>query len=231
MQQVKQLLTQPRSLALLIGILAVLAIVTTGLAFAVGGSPANALPGAVTTPGGQRITLDQAQQDLQNALTQTGNSDLRLDEIMEFTDNYYAIVKEKSTGMCAFELLVDPYSGAVYPEYGPNMMWNAKYNMMGGPGMMGVRGGFAQGHNSMMHGHSYQMGVSASQAQQNAQQWLDQNQPGTTTASPDTFYGYYTMHIMKGGNITGMLSVSGSTGQVWYHSWHGGFIQMRQVGG
>lgn len=228
MQRIERLLKQPRSLALLIGALTVLAIITTGLAFAVGGASAGALPGASTAPSGQRITIDQAQHNLQNYLSQTGNSDLRLDEIMEFTNNYYAIVKEKSTGISAFELLVDPYSGAVYPEYGPNMMWNAKYGMMAGNGMMGARSGFSQG---MMHGGTYQMSVSPNQARQTAQQWLDQNQPGSTTEAPDTFYGYYTLHIMKGGNITGMLSVNGATGQVWYHTWHGSFIQTRQIGG
>jgi hypothetical protein len=27
-----------------------------------------------------------------------------------------------------------------------------------------------------------------------------------------------------------MLSVNGYTGQVWYHTWHGSFIQEKQVG-
>jgi hypothetical protein len=227
MQRLERLLVQPRALVALIAGLTVLAIVTTALAFAVGGAPTNAFPSGLGAPTGQRITIDQAQQDLQTAIKGTGNSDLRLDEVMEFTDNYYGIVKEKSTGMCAFELLVDPTSGVVYPEYGPNMMWNAKYGMMSGSGMMGSRGGIPQG---MMHGGIYQMTVSASQATQIAQHWLDQNQPGSTTEAPDIFYGYYTMHILKGGNVTGMLSVNGATGQVWYHTWHGGFIQMRQMG-
>lgn len=227
MQRLQRLLMNPRALAALIAGLTVLALVTSGLAFAAGLS-ASSTPAGLGSPAGQRITINQAQQDLQSALAQNGNSDLRLDEILEFTDNFYAIVKERSTGMCAFELLVDPYSGAVYSEYGPNMMWNAKYNMMGGPGMMGARGGTST--RGMMHGGIYQMSVSAAQAQRIAQQWLDQNQSGSTTEAPDTFYGYYTLHIQRGGMITGMLSVNGASGQVWYHSWHGGFIQMRQVG-
>ena len=52
---------------------------------------------------------------------------------MEMQYNFYIEVKEKDTGVHAFELLVNPYSGAVYPEPGPNMMWNTKYGMMGGP--------------------------------------------------------------------------------------------------
>ena len=40
------------------------------------------------------------------------------------------------------------------------------------------------------------------------------------------FYGYYTIHTLKDGQIEGMLSVHGTAGQVWYHIWHGRFIQM-----
>jgi len=210
MQWLQRLVTRPWALAALIAGLTALAISTMVLAFTIGGAPVGAFPSGLGAPTGQRITLDQAQRNLQAALNQTGSTDLRLDEIMEFTDNYYAIVKEKSTGMGAFELLVDPVSGAVYPEYGPTMMWNAKYGMMGGG--------------------TYPMAVSANQAQQIAQRWLDQHQPGSTTEAPDTFYGYHTLHILKGGVVTGMLSVNGASGQVWYHSWHGAFVQMREMG-
>jgi len=63
-----------------------------------------------------------------------------------------------------------------------------------------------------------------------AQQWLDANQPGTTARSPDPFYGYYTVDFEKDGRLVGMLSVSGSSGAVWYHSWHGSFVQVRDLG-
>ncbi len=32
------------------------------------------------------------------------------------------------------------------------------------------------------------------------------------------------------GAISGMLSVNGYTGQVWYHAWHGGFIASSEAG-
>ena len=60
------------------------------------------------------------------------NSDLQLSEIMEFADNFYVVVGERSTTTQAFELLVDRYTGFVHPEPGPNMMWNTKYGMMSG---------------------------------------------------------------------------------------------------
>ncbi len=59
---------------------------------------------------------------------------------------------------------------------------------------------------------------------------LAQNQPGATTEPPDTFSGYYTLHITKDGTVTGMLSVNGYTGQVWFHTWHGAFIGQKEVG-
>src|SRR4030042_381249 len=42
----------------------------------------------------------------------------------------------------AFEVLVDPTTKAVFLEYGPAMMWNTDYGMMGGRGfgMMGSGG-------------------------------------------------------------------------------------------
>jgi len=51
---------------------------------------------------------------------------LAIDEVMEFHDNFYAIVMEKSAGRGAFELLVTKTGGAVTPEYGPNMLRNTK---------------------------------------------------------------------------------------------------------
>lgn len=38
------------------------------------------------------------------------------------------------------ELLVNPYTEAVYPEYGPNMMWNKKHEMHGVRGYGTMRG-------------------------------------------------------------------------------------------
>jgi hypothetical protein len=171
---------------------------------------------------GQPITLDQAQTNVQAYLRQLGNADLVLDEVMEFQYNFYAIVKEKGTGVGAFEVLVNKFSGAVVPEPGPNMVWNTKYGMMAQNSWMAQHMGYSV--------RTGPMTVGANQAKQIAQTWLDQNQPGSTTETPDQFYGYYTLHILKDGKVTGMLSVNGYTGQVWYHAWHGAFIQMKDLG-
>lgn len=168
----------------------------------------------------QLITsLDDAKQDFQGYIDTLGNGNLALDEVMQFQSNYYAIVKDTSTGSGAFELLANPRTGAVFPEMGPNMMWNTQYGHMAGVGMMGGRQQQPTG----------QPTVSADQAQQLAQQWLDQNQPGSATEAPDTFPGYYTIHFTRDGQISGMLSINAFTGAVWYHSWHGAFVSSTEA--
>jgi hypothetical protein len=168
----------------------------------------------------QPITsLDDAKQDFQRYIDAAGNTNLALDEVIQFQWNYYAIVKDTSTGQGAFELLANPQTGAVFPEMGPNMMWNTQYGHMAGFGMMG-------GQRLQPTG---QPTVSADQAEQIAQQWLDQNQPGSATETPDTFPGYYTFHFTKDGQISGMLSVNAFSGAVWYHGWHGAFVSSTEA--
>jgi hypothetical protein len=169
--------------------------------------------GGATT--GTPLTLDQAQQSVQRFLDRYGNRTLVIDEVMEFQKNFYALVKDRSTGHGAVELLVNKYTGAVFPEYGPAMMWNTTYGMMSG--MMGYRQ------------PSGAMTVSTAQATHIAHQWLAQNQPGATTERPEQFPGYYTVHILRNGTVTGMLSVNGYSGQVWYHTWHGTFIRLKDL--
>ena len=168
-------------------------------------------------PTGPRITIDQATQIAETYLTSTGNPNLAIDEIMEFQDNFYVLYYEKNTGVRAFEMLIDPYTGRIFPEYGPNMTWNTKYGMMGG-GMMGSQRGAP----------TADMPVTKDQAAKIAENYLKSNLPGASIEDPDVFYGYYTIHILKDGKIYGMLSVNGYSGQVWYHSWHGQFIQMKE---
>ena len=174
--------------------------------------------GGYTSPGqGQIGSLDDAKAAVERYVQDLGDANLEVTEVMEFERNYYAIVAEKDTGIGAMELLVDQSTGVVGPEMGPNMMWNAKYGMMGRRGMMGrggMMGGFPSG----------EMTLSAEQATETAQKWLDANLPGRTAGEADPFYGYYTLHFKKDGEVDGMLSVNGSTGDVWFHSWHGDFV-------
>lgn len=190
------------------------------------------------------LSVDEARQAVESYLKSFGNDDLAIKEIMTFDNNAYAIITEKSTGVGAFELLVDPVTKAVFPEYGPNMMWNLKYGMMSGFGGYGVMGpgmmmGVGNRSGGMMNGTgpnntqvpevSADMPVSADEASQVAQRYLDAYYPGVKVSNEVTaFYGYYTMDIERDGKIVGMMSVNGFTRQVFPHTWHGKFIEMSE---
>ena len=188
------------------------------------------------TSSNTQLTLDQAKVIAQQYLASTGNSNLAVKEIMEFQYNFYVIYYEKDTGRGAFEMLIwkqTPPSGSgigggmmgggmmygrvttgvMMPEPGPNMMWNTKYSPM------------ASGFMGYVNRASGTMTVSQASAQQLAQAYLDTNIKDAKTEMATQFYGYYTFDFTIGGKISGMLSVNGYTGQVWYHSWHGSFIQ------
>lgn len=179
--------------------------------------------GYVVPDQGPVSSLEDVEAAVHAYVDRLGYDGLHVTEVMEFEHNYYAIVAEEDTGIGAMEVLVDKDSGAIGPEPGPNMMWNAEYGMHGGGtsrwgGMMGPGwGGVAA---------SGEMSVSPAEAGDIAQDWLDANLPGRRAGEADPFYGYYTLHFLEDGDIEGMLSVHGATGDVWFHSWHGAFVQM-----
>jgi hypothetical protein len=162
------------------------------------------------------LTIDQIQKAVEAYIQNLGHPDLEIAEVIEFEQSFYVILREHDTGIGAMELLVDKITGEVGPEIGPNMMWNARYGTH-------RRGG-------MMMGRSGEVNVlSQEQAVEIAQRWLNVNRPGVSAEQQvDPFYGYYAIHTTENGQIEGMLSVHGTTGQVWYHFWHGAFIQMLQ---
>ena len=160
------------------------------------------------------LNITSALTVANNYLASIGNADLAVKEVEEYTNNFYVQVKEKSTGTGAFELIVNKYTGLAYPEMGPNMMWNTKYGMM----RSGVLGGIFGAPTTATT-------VTVTQAAAYAQQFLNAYFPNTTTGDATTFYGYYTIEVLSNGSPYGMLSVNGYTGQVWFHNWHGTFIQ------
>jgi hypothetical protein len=171
------------------------------------------------TNSGTPINITTATNIAKNYILSTSDPDLTVKHVEEYQSNFYVEVSEKSTGNGAFELIVDKYTGAVYPEMGPNMMWNTKYGMMRGGGMMGGLFGTPTGP----------LTVTTAQATTNAQQYLNTYLQVTSTGDVTTFYGYYTIEILNGTTPYGMISVNGYTGQVWPHTWHGAFIQEADV--
>jgi hypothetical protein len=169
--------------------------------------------------GAVALTLDEVEQATEAYIA--GDRNLEITELMAFSDNFYAQVREKDSGRYALELLIDPYSGEVFPEMGPNMMWNTRYGTMGGVREMGSMMG--RGYD-VSGSPASEMGLTAGQALSTAQEYLDQVMPGSEAADPVAFYGYYTLHVIQEGEFVGMLSVHGTTGQVWYHTWHGAYL-------
>ena len=132
--------------------------------------------------------------------------DLRVGEVMRFSENYYAELEE-SDGTKATEILVEPATGAVRLEFGPAMMWNTRYGTMSRSDAPAT--------------------LSAQQAVQVAQEWADDRE-GLTVDDAEAFPGYYTLHTLERDQLEGMLSVNAATGDVWYHSWHGEFQEMSE---
>jgi hypothetical protein len=173
---------------------------------------------AYSNNGPATITIDTAVTVAQRYLASLNNPDLAIDEVEEYTQNFYVLYYEKTTGIGAFEMLIDKYNGNIYSEMGPNMMWNTKYGMMSA-GMMGT---YRTPPTAVMP-------ITVDQAKASAQQFLNANLPGTTVGNVTTFYGYYHIDVLLSGNTYGMLSVNGYTGQVWYHNWHGNFVQQVEL--
>ncbi|RLI10314.1 hypothetical protein DRO42_01725 [Candidatus Bathyarchaeota archaeon] len=162
------------------------------------------------------VSMERASEIADRYLRSLNNPDLAIGEIMEFEQNFYVVIYEKSTDIGAFEMLIDKSTGRIFPEYGPNMMWNTKY---GHGGMMGAWG----------RPPTSQIPITQGEALEIAREFLDALYPGTVADDPHPFYGYYTLHVRKEGDIYGMLSVNGYDGTVWYHSWHGAYIRSLEM--
>ena len=161
------------------------------------------------------LSFEEVEDLTNDYLEKNSLSRLEIAEIMEFSKNFYIEIYESDTGIGAMELLVDKSSGAVFPEYGPNMMWNLKYGM--------------HSQNLSSQG-DIDMDISEDQAVDLAEKYLAKTNTGELAGDEvEKFYGYYTIHTLtENGDIIGMLSVNGFSGDVWYHNWHGIFIDMEE---
>lgn len=161
------------------------------------------------------MTWAQIAQVVDTYLAAQGFADLQLAEFLEFEYGFYALVAEADTGIGAMELIINKATGAVGPEHGPNLMWNARYAMHA-KGMMGLASGGGD--------------LPPEAAWEAAQRWLDEYRPGAQ-ADQRLFplYGYYTIRVLRDEGIEGLLSVRASTGQVWYRTWLGKFVRALEL--
>ena len=181
--------------------------------------------GGPFAPSSRPISIERAVEILRQWPDAHHIDGLVLDEVEAYTQNFYAQFKEASTGKGAVQVLVDRYTGRSMPEMGPNMMWNAKYGKVMMQEMM-------SGSEMMMGGASTIPPASAiaeAQAKRSADQFLSGYLPGATAGNGDAFYGYYHFDVLRGRRQVGMLSVNAQSGQVWYHTWHGEFLDKREI--
>jgi hypothetical protein len=156
--------------------------------------PANAQP----------ITLEDAQARLQE-VSQTFGPNVQVSDLMTFSNSYYArLLDEQGNGVA--EVLVDRYSGFVYPEPGPNLMWNTRSGMMG-------------------YGFAGRPRYDLTAAQPLAETFLSGYLPGAKVTSAQTFEDYYTFDFGRA-DTEGMLSVNAYSGDVWVHTWHGALLSL-----
>jgi hypothetical protein len=175
----------------------------SGTAAGPGMMGAGGMMGTVWLSGnGSRVASIPAARS--RAVGAASSAGLHPGEVIWFDNGFYVELKD-AAGDSATEVIVDPATGAVTTEPGPAMMWNTRYGVHRAAAGLGT--------------------VDAAKAGQLASAWLAVNLPGRAAAAPDSYPGYYTMETTTDrGAVNGMLSVNASTGQVWYHSWHGRFI-------
>jgi hypothetical protein len=183
-----------------------------------------------TLPAGGPVNFDGAAERVRERLRQGGYNGLAVTHVMEFSNHFYVLVQEKDTGIGALELIVER-NGFIHSEPGPAMMWITKYGHTAGfggvmgSGMMGYgygpgpQGPWSGQPNAQVHLFTLE------HARQIAAQFLSRVSPGTTPDQGTSFYGYFTFDVESDGKPFAMLSVNAYTGEVWYHTWHGTFVQ------
>lgn len=177
------------------------------------------------------MNIDEIEREV-NRYIDDFDEELQIADIFVYEDSdYYVSVEETATGKGAMELLVNPYNGVIYPEHGPNMMWNEKYGMHGRGNYMGrhmMDPSFFNEYSGYYRNDELSKQIDLATAVKLADEYVKKyiDKDLTVTDEGHEFYGYYTLHINKGEQTTGMLSVNYYTGDVWFHDWHGKLIEV-----
>lgn len=138
-------------------------------------------------------------------------SNYQINEIIIFENSpYYISIKEKESEHSAFEVLFDPIEKVIYSNYGPKVTWNTKY----GSNSYGL---FGMSYINLRENKV----LNRRQVLEKAKKLSEKN-PLIIKNKGHKYYGYYTFYTKEKEKINGMISVNIYTGEVWYHSWHGG---------
>ena len=163
-------------------------------------------------PSATQITMDQAVELVQTYAAGLG-ANFQVAQVLEFKNGFYAVITEKDTGRGALEVLIDPFRGMVLREAGPSLEWNLKYGRE-------KNSSNPAGDNS----------VTIDQARTAAQAYLDKAQAGAQLNEGGyAFYGYYTFDYSVGGTTAGVVSVNGTTQQVWEPVGLGAFVAEKEL--
>jgi hypothetical protein len=157
---------------------------------------------ALYYPDAKPIADDEAKKSLQSFANQYGSS-IEIEDLMSFSNNYYAVLRDAASGQDLAEVLVDRFSGSAYPEPGPNMMWNTRFGA-----------GRAQAEGA---------GYDIAAAKKLAEDFLASFLPGAMIWESHAMPGYYNFDFGRK-EIEGMLSVNAYSGQIWVHTWHGFYL-------
>ena len=135
----------------------------------------------------QDISFDQVKLAAEKYLNDAGLQNIKIKEIMEFSNNFYIETVEENSGIGAVELLLDKINGSISPEYGPNMMWNQKYGMRSG---MHSRFSGSQTETNMSIDEQKAIEIANSYLAKISQDEFAGNEG-------QKFYGYYTVDTVK----------------------------------
>jgi hypothetical protein len=151
------------------------------------------------------LTVETAKDRVASALKDWGYADLVVDSVTAYGNGFYALVKEKASGRPALEAFVDPNYGTVSAGQGPEASWNTKYGRsLNWPLPSGKT-------------------ITADQAKNLVQQWLDRSRDRTAyELKVMELPGYFSVQLLNGGKLSGVVSVNAYTSQVWYRGGRGG---------
>ena len=138
------------------------------------------------------------------AFINSSNSNLQISEIWEYGTIFKAELSDTS-GVRAFDLIADKFTGAVMPEMGMSMMLNASY----GKGL----------YRTSRFPASLSLTPDAAKTQ--AQSFLDTNSLHYTLGTPETYPGYYKFHTTGSSGFGPDIMVNGYDGGIWMNTLYG----------
>jgi hypothetical protein len=149
------------------------------------------------------LTLDTAKERVATALKDWGYAELVVDSVAEYQGDFYVVAKDKASGKPALELYVDADYGTVTASGVAG--WNTKYGR------------------SLAWPPASGKAITADEAKKLAQQWLDARRTSVKyELKVIELPGYFSVQLLDGGKLSGLVAVNAYTSQVWYRGARGG---------